>query len=72
MPPVFRKNRLAFYRLVKGIEQRDLARSLGVTRHTVSNWERDIWIPTRQHAEQVAELLQIPMRQLWPHEPWKA
>lgn len=37
MPPVYRKNRLAYYRLVLGIEQREIARALGVSRDTVSN-----------------------------------
>lgn len=68
MPPVFRKNRLAFYRLVLGIEQREIARSIGVSPITVSNWERDICVPTRENAERVALLLQIPLRKLWPHE----
>lgn len=72
MPPVFRKNRLAFFRLVKGIEQQELARFVGVSSVTVSNWERDIWIPTKDHADQVARFLKIPVRKLWPHEEWKA
>lgn len=68
MPPVFRKNRLAFHRLVMGIEQREIARNIGVSNVTVSNWERDICVPTRENAERVAKFLGIPLRKLWPHE----
>lgn len=70
MPPVFRKNRLAFYRLVQGIEQQEIASNVGVSRRTVSNWERDVCLPSKDHADRVAKLLQIPVRKLWPHEPY--
>lgn len=68
MPPVFRKNRLAFYRLVRGIEQREIARYVGVTPGTISNWENDVCLPSKDRAERVATLLKIPVHKLWPFE----
>lgn len=68
MPPVFRKNRLAFYRLVLGFEQQQIARSIGVSPSTVSSWERDVCLPSKDHAERVAKLLKIPVHKLWPFE----
>lgn len=67
---IFRKNRLAFYRVVMGIKQHELARQIGVTPSAISTWERDEAIPRKKHAQMVAELLQVPVRKLWPHEPY--
>lgn len=67
--PIFRKNRLAFYRQVMGIPQVELARQVGVSAVTIGHWERDERLPYKRHAQKVAEVLQIPVRKLWPHEP---
>lgn len=72
LPPVFRKNRLAFYRVTKGVKQHELARELGVTTSAISNWERDAALPQKKHAHQVASILQVPVRKLWPDEPFLA
>lgn len=68
LPPVFRKNRLAFYRQVMGIPQHELARRAGVSAGAISEWERDEAIPHKKLAYKVADALQIPVRKLWPHE----
>lgn len=70
LPPVFRKNRVAFYRQVRGIPQQELARLTGVTRATISNWERDEVVPHKRLAHKVADALQISVRKLWPYEPF--
>lgn len=70
MPPVFRKNRLAFYRQVMGMPQYELARKAGVSVSSICNWERDATVPYKEQAHKVAEALQIPVRKLWPHEPY--
>jgi DNA-binding XRE family transcriptional regulator len=70
VPPVFRKNRLAFYRQVSGIPQAELARHVGVSTVTIGHWERDERLPYKWHAQKVAEVLQIPVRKIWPHEPF--
>lgn len=67
---IYRKNRLAFYRVVMGIKQRELARQIGVTTSAISTWERDEAVPRKKHALMIAEVLQIPVRKLWPHEPY--
>lgn len=70
VPPVFRKNRLAFYRQVMGIPQEELARLAGVSRSAIASWERDDTRPHKRNAEKIAVALQIPVRKLWPHEPY--
>lgn len=72
MPPVFRTNRLALYRLVLGIKQQEIARYVGVSGRTVSNWERDIYLSSKDHADRLSKLLRMPGRKLWPHEPYQA
>lgn len=68
LPRLFRRNRLAFYRVVMGIKQRELASQLGITPEAISNWEQDKATPRKEHAHRVAEILQIPVGKLWPNE----
>lgn len=51
-----------------GIKQRELASQLGITPEAISNWEQDKATPRKEHAHQVAEILQIPVWKLWPNE----
>ncbi len=65
---VFRKNRVAFWRKVRGITQEDLARKLGVTRRTLTRWEQGDAIPSPERAKELARLLAVDPRLLFPFE----
>lgn len=43
-------------RLAQGISQSDLARRIGVTADAVSKWENGTRLPSREHAEKLAEM----------------
>lgn len=51
-------------RLSKGWNQTDLAKALGVTQLTVSNWETGITFPTPRRIKDVAEVLGISAEEL--------
>lgn len=61
-----RKNRLAYWRRVRGLSQDDLGRLLGVAGRTVRNWELDVSTPTRDQGESAATLLRVNVRELFP------
>ena len=46
-------------RLEKGLEQRELARRLGVHRNTVYEWENDRKGPSRKSIEKLAKFFKI-------------
>ena len=64
-----RKNRLSFWRKVRGLSQSDLAKLIGVTYMTISNWERDETVPTHSQIQRLAEFLRVAARDLYPFEP---
>lgn len=65
-----RKNRLSFWRKVRGLSQSDLAQLIGVTYVTISNWERDETLPTKNQVDRVAKILRVKARDLYPFEPF--
>lgn len=42
-------DRIKFARLAKGMSGDDLAQAIGVSRQTVSNWERGVYTPSRDN-----------------------
>ena len=62
-----RKNRLAFWRKVRGFTQEEIALWVGVSRGTISNWELDICEPNPDQAKIMATLLGVSVRQLFPY-----
>ncbi|MDF2627064.1 MAG: Helix-turn-helix domain [Symbiobacteriaceae bacterium] len=63
-----RKNRLSFWRKVRGLSQSDLAQLIGVTYVTISNWERDETLPTKSQVARVAGILGVKAQDLYPFE----
>jgi len=61
-----RKNRLGYWRKIRGYTQQDLGRIVRVSPGTISNWELDITNPTREQAEILASLLGVSARELFP------
>ncbi|MDB4894708.1 MAG: Helix-turn-helix domain [Firmicutes bacterium] len=61
-----RKNRLAYWRRVRGLSQDELGRLLRVAGRTVRNWELDVTTPTRDQGERIASLLRVNVRELFP------
>lgn len=67
MAMLMRKNRLAFWRQVRGYTQDDVALWVGVNRATIVSWERDYTEPKAAQAQRLATLLGVTVRQLFPH-----
>jgi len=63
-----RKNRLGFWRKVRGYTQQEVASWMGVTQPTISNWELDITSPTPEQAAAMAKMLRVRVRELFPHD----
>ncbi|MDB4896980.1 MAG: hypothetical protein JWN15_3242 [Firmicutes bacterium] len=45
------KNRVAYWHTIRGMSQGAVANLLGVQRQTISNWERDITLPTSRRVD---------------------
>lgn len=56
-------------RKAKGVSQEELAVRLGVVRQTVSKWENGMSVPDADVLIKIAELLDVPVRQLLGIEP---
>ena len=65
-----RKNRLGYWRKIRGYTQEEIARRLRVSPRTISNWELDIGAPSLEKAEIVARLFRVSVRELFPHVPF--
>lgn len=70
MTPIYRKNRLAFWRQVRGISQGELAKRVGVSQTTISSWELDMAVPDPKFIGRIAQVLRVPVPKLWPREPF--
>lgn len=70
MALIYRKNRLAFWRQVRGVTQEELARRVGVSQTTISSWERDMAVPDPRFIGRIAQVLRVPVPKLWPREPF--
>ncbi len=62
------KNRMAFWRKVRGVSQEKLARAVGVSAHTISNCEQGYTTPAPEHAKAVAAFLRVNIREIFPFE----
>ncbi|MFF4771883.1 multiprotein-bridging factor 1 family protein [Microtetraspora fusca] len=52
-------------RAAKGLQQHDVARHVGTSQSTVSQWERGLKIPQGSQAQKLAHVLAIPMGDLY-------
>ncbi|MDO4493991.1 MAG: helix-turn-helix domain-containing protein [Clostridia bacterium] len=52
---------LRAYRQKAGLEQEEVGRTLGVSKHTVSNWERDVARPDVSYIPTLARVLSMPL-----------
>ena len=59
--PTFGQN-LKRWRADSGLTQADLARTMGVTQQTVSDWERDLGLPHRSRAVDLERILGLEPR----------
>jgi DNA-binding XRE family transcriptional regulator len=64
------KNRVAYWRTIRGMSQGAVANLLGVQRQTISNWERDITLPKCRQVDALARLLRCTVKDLYPREPF--
>ena len=55
----FKENRIAKYRDLCGMTQSELADSLGVSKNTVSSWERGEFYPSIAHSIALEALLAL-------------
>lgn len=70
MTPICRKNRLAFWRQIRGVSQEELAQRLGVSRGLISHWELDKAVPDPRYIGRISQYLRVPVPKLWPREPY--
>ena len=52
-------DRIKAARLAKGMSGDDLARAIGASRQTVSNWERGVYTPSRDNIFALSKALDI-------------
>ncbi|MGE5673760.1 MAG: helix-turn-helix transcriptional regulator [Mycobacterium leprae] len=68
MPLCVRKNRVGFWRKIRGFTQDQVGRKIHVTGRTISSWELDITCPTKEQADALARVLGVSVRELFPYE----
>jgi transcriptional regulator with XRE-family HTH domain len=61
--------RLAAWRRSKGISQRDLAKSLGITHAAISQWEDGATQPTQENLAKVVDLFGLTMEKFYGRIP---
>ena len=61
-------DRIKATRLAKGMSGDDLARAIGASRQTVSNWERGIYTPSRDNIFALADTLGVTPETLMKEE----
>jgi transcriptional regulator with XRE-family HTH domain len=49
------------YRQVKGLTQKELAKKLGVSRETVSRWEKGVMFPEKNHLKAMSLVFDVPL-----------
>ena len=59
-------NRLRLARQVRSLKQIDLARLLGVTEQSISQWELGRGEPTVDRCLQIAKILNVAPYYIWP------
>lgn len=63
-------NKLKVFRATKKVSQTKLATDLGVSRQTISNIERNIFIPTLQLAFKIADYFKVKVEDIFI-DPYK-
>lgn len=61
-------DRIKAARLAKGMSGDDLARAIGVSRQTVSNWERGVYTPSSDNIFALADTLGVTPETLMKEE----
>lgn len=61
-------DRIKSARLAKGMSGDDLARAIGASRQTVSNWERGVYTPSRDNIFALSDALGITPEALMKEE----
>lgn len=61
-------DRIKSARLAKGMSGDDLARAIGTSRQTVSNWERGVYTPSRDNIFALSKALGIAPENLIKEE----
>lgn len=64
IPEVTLGVRLYMARKKAGLEQEEVAKAIGVSRGTISNWERDKGEPRLSHLRRLAEITSTPVEWL--------
>jgi putative transcriptional regulator len=65
---IYMRNRISYLIKAKGLKQNHIAKSLGVTEQTFSNWCRNVTQPDLLQAYQLSKLLNVPMEDLVEEE----
>ena len=63
------RKKLATLRSEQGLTQEGVARELGITRHTVSRWERGTVVPSAGNLAALGRLYGVPLDELMNEEP---
>lgn len=56
--------RIKFFRLLKGLSQEALGKAVGVTRQTISSWEKGETTPTADHLFKLADVFGVSTDEL--------
>lgn len=60
-----RKISLAAARVNAGLQQKEVAKRIGIVPITLLNWEKGRTIPSIEHARQLAEIYAIPLDEIF-------
>ena len=60
---------LSYLRRLRFLTQADLAKAVGVTWQTISEWENGRTQPRAQHLRRLCEVLQVQPQELWAEPP---
>ena len=58
-------NNIRYYRLKKGLSQSDLALLIGVSKNTISSFERSEFIPSLDHTLSLCHVFNCPVEKLF-------
>ncbi|MGG3737519.1 helix-turn-helix transcriptional regulator [Aeribacillus pallidus] len=62
------RNRISYLIKARGLKQNHIAKKLGVTEQTFSNWCRNITQPDLIQSYELSKLLDVPMEELVEEE----
>ena len=59
-------NKIAYYRKLRGISQKDLSFAMNVTQSRISEWERGVRVPALYTGLKIAQILQASAEDIFP------